>query len=309
MQTQQYDLRYVKPPQFAYFSMSEREMKPKVFTNGFSYEFVPFNEFHKITTRFGYSTMKFKDGYRKKSNVTGYGNVWIFDIDSKEGHISYTGRELVNHVNGLESLIVTTRSHTKEYPRFRLILLADKVITQKLDDELYTEVMHVLVDILELDVEKFDKACFSNDRQYAPNRENQIHFYTHGDLLQIDEVIKIAKSNLDLKKVKSVPLPPRPETNNSFVSDFKMKRKYARENANYETTKDFLEGRLNLTVRTDGRVIIPGIKTNAICVDKKTGLVRDFAKEESYDLVSILHDVYHIPLDQAVEEVYERMTA
>ncbi len=309
MKIQKYDLRYVKPPLFAYFSMSEREIKPKVFTDGFSYEFIPFNEFHKITARFGYSTMIFKDGYRKKSNVTGYGNVWIFDIDSKEGSISYTETELVNHVKGLEALIVTTRSHTKEYPRFRLILLADEVITQKLDDELYKEMMNVISDGLELDVKKLDTACFSNDRQYAPNRKNQIHSYTHGALLQIKKVIEVAKDRLRVKKLKSVPAVPRPERHNKVVSDFTMKRKFARENASFETTKDFLESRLNLTVQTDGRVKIPGIKTNAICIDKKTGLVRDFAKEVSYDLVSILHDIYHVPLTQAVVEVYERMTA
>ena len=91
------------PPTFSYLSVSEEEGRPGVYTEGFEYTFTLFSDLHRITCKYGYSTMIFKDNYRRKSNVIGYGNIIIFDID--EG---YTIGEVKSLLKGVKYLIVTT---------------------------------------------------------------------------------------------------------------------------------------------------------------------------------------------------------
>ena len=62
-----------------------------------------------------------------------------------------------------------------------------------------------------------------------------------------------------------------------------------------------------LTVKKDGKVIVPGNKTDALHIDMSTGLLRDFANDTSYDPVSVLHDYYQMPLRLATNYIYEKL--
>ena len=302
-----YDLRYQNVPDMAYFSISQTPIKgnPKAYTFGFSYEACQWNELHKITSKFSYSTMQYRNGHRLKENVIGYGNIFIFDIDAKKDKPSYTAVEVVKAVKGLKSLIVSTRSHTHELPRLRLILLSDLVENVNMNAVLYKEVMLTIIDFCGLNVELLDKSCFSVDRQYAPNPVDQKHMYIDGKLLPMTYIMNIAIKRLKQKqeqvKIKHIHIP------SSLTSDdFKSKRMYIKENLSFELMRDVLVDR-GLTVCNDGKVIVPNNETKALSVDKTTGMLRDFANERSYDPVSVLHDYYGVPLHDATNYIYRKM--
>jgi len=304
-----YNLKYIPEPEIAYFSISNTPMKsnPKAYTHGFSHEMIEWNEFHKVTAKYSYSTMIFQGGHRLKANVTGYGNVFIFDIDNdsaKEKH-SYKAHELINAVKGIKSLVVSTRSHRKQEHRLRLILLADKVCNINLSSELYQEVMLTIINFCGLDVEKLDKSCFSTDRQYAPNPNNQFHYYIDGDVLPMDFILREAILQVTSKNTPKI-ITPIHYSSTSRSGDLKQKRAYIKENLTANVMIDVLESR-GLTVKKNGAVIIPNNKTDALSIDMSTGLLSDFANNASYDPVSVLHDHYGMRLSDATNYIYEKM--
>ncbi len=309
MNTSIYDLSHITPPPIAYFSISETPLKsnPKAYTHGFTYEMIEWKELHKVTAKYSYSTMSFLNGHRLKANVTGYGNIFIFDIDndSAKNKNSYKAREVIKLVKGIKSLVVSTRSHTEQEHRLRLILLADKNCNVNLTAELYREVMLTIIDFCGLDPEMLDKSCFSTDRQYAPNPNNQTHFYIDGELLPMDFIMSEAIHRL---KTKELPLQAKPLQMpiNARSGDLKVKRAFIKANHAPRYMFDLLRDR-GLTVKDNGAVIIQGNKTDALSVDMKTGLLRDFANETSYDVVSVLHDHYKMPLADATNYMYEKM--
>lgn len=199
---QVYDLSKIDPPAFACLSISETPISSgsKAYTDGFEYTMTVWEDMHKITAKYSYSTMIFKNGHRLKENVIGYGNIFIFDIDNKPDKPSYKAPEVVEAVKGLKSLIVSTRSHTSESHRLRLILLADKCANTNMGAELYGEVMHTIIEFCGLDAEMFDQSCFGIDRQYAPNPENQKQYYIDGDVLPMKFIVDIAQERLSEKK-------------------------------------------------------------------------------------------------------------
>ena len=268
---------------------------------------------HETTKRFSYSTMYFKDGHRLKKNVIGYGNIFIFDIDndSAKGKYSYKAQEVIERVKGIKSLIVSTRSHTSNDHRLRLILLADKAPDSVMSEELYVEVMHTIIDFCGLDENLLDKSCFSTDRQYAPNPNNQIHYYVEGDVLPMQFIIETAQTRIRVKRamaIESKPLPIRARASSTSLQELKDKRKYIKANMTYELMIQVLESK-GLKVKASGQVIVPGNKTEALKVDKSTGVLRDFANETSYDPVSVLHDYYKVPIKEATNYIYELMGA
>jgi len=295
------DLKYTRPSLIVYFSISDTPLanNPKAYTKGFTYEFLSWREFHKVTQKYSYTNAVFKDGYRKLDNIKSFGNLLIFDVDN-----NYDINKVREDLKGVKSLIVTTRSHTKEHHKFRIIIPVDYCMSKDITKELYTEILKVTAKhICNLDPDKLDNACFGMDRQYAPN-ENQVHRYIKGDIVPLKEIISIAKDNLSKKVTPSI----KPLIHNNIKSDsslsYRDKRAFIKDNFTHSYMIGLLEQR-NLNIR-NGKVTIPNNKTNAISIDAKTGLVRDFAKGISYDPVSLLFDVYHEgTLPQITDIVYE----
>lgn len=302
---QVYDLSRVGMPEQVYLSVSETPIKPgsKAYTFGFEYTLCDWTQLHTATAKYSYSTMIFKDGHRLKDNVIGYGNIFIFDIDSKPDKPSYTANQVINAVKGLKSLVVSTRSHTSENHRLRLILLADKMLKKEVGAELYESVMHTIIEFCGLDAEMLDRSCFSIDRQYAPNPINQKQYYVEGDLLPMEFIVELAQKKLHKPIRETTPI-LIPHT--TCTGDLKEKRAFIKERLSFGFMEEVLEER-GLTVNRDGSVIIPGNKTEALSVDRKTGLLRDFANDTSYDPVSVLHDHYKVPLKDATNYIYEKI--
>ena len=187
-------------PPLAYLSVSEIEGRPGIYTEGFEYTFTFFSDLHRATCRYGYSTMIFKDNYRKKENVIGYGNVIIFDIDD-----GYTIEEVKNLLSGVKHLIVTTSSHQKQKKekspcdRFRILLQSDKVINSKCDAETYREIMISTLDLLGIDINKVDTACLGADRFYKPSQIQQ-HWYGRGELIPMLQMTTIATDRIKVRR-------------------------------------------------------------------------------------------------------------
>lgn len=303
MTTKTYNLGFGVSPSFVNFSTSDTHKKDnnKVYTYNFTQELSLWDDFYKITKVFAYSNSIFKDGHRKKSNVIGFHNLVIFDIDDH-----YTARAVVIALQGVKSLIVTTMSHTKEHNRFRIIIPLDKCFNSNISDELYREVLSVICSVICLmDVNKIDKNCMGIDRAFAPNKK-QIHFYIRGLITPLEEVLKIAKTNL-AKKQKPLNTNSLKFSSDFCSSDIKEKRNYIKKNLTPDFMTSIVEER-GLIVLANGQVRVQGKNTNALSIDNKTGLLRDFAKNISYDPVSLLYDVYKegelVPI---TNEIYKRM--
>lgn len=301
-----FDLSKVGIPELAYLSVSETPIKPdsKAYTFGFEYTLVEWSQFHTITAKYSYSTMIFKDGHRLKDNVVGYGNIFIFDIDSKPNMPSYTAQQVIDAVKGLKSLIVSTRSHTSENHRLRLILLADKMLKKEVGAELYESIMHTIIEFCGLDAKMLDRSCFSIDRQYAPNPTNQKQYYAEGELLPMEFIVELAqkKQHKPKQKITSIVC----NVSNNSTENLKEKRIFIKENLSFELMADVLEER-GLTVNRNGSVTVPSNQTEALSIDRQTGLLRDFANDTSYDPVSVLYDHYKVPLKDATNYIYEKI--
>ncbi len=307
MNGQIYDLSKIEMPELAYLSVSERPIKPnsKAYTYGFKYTFVEWSQMHTVTAKYSYSTMIFKDGHRLKENVIGYGNIFIFDIDSKPNKPGYTAHDVIKAVKGLKSLVVSTKSHTDENHRLRLILLADKEMNAGVDASLYEEVMQTIIVFCGLDVKMLDNSCFSVDRQYAPNPINQKQYYMDGDLLPMEFIVELAQQSLQRKADDTISIKPIKNIKSHLGGDLKKKRSFIKERLSFELMSTVLEER-GLTINQDGSVTVPGNPTDALHIDKRTGLLRDFANDTSYDPVSVLHDHYKVPLKDATNYIYEK---
>ena len=301
-----YDLKYTQEPLIVYFSMSDTPLanNPKAYTKGFSYELSRWEDFYKITQKFSYSNANFKDGYRKAENIISFGNLLIFDVDN-----NYDINQVRTDLKGVKSLIVTTRSHTKEHHKFRIIIPVDGCLNADVSKELYKEILRVTAEqICNLEADKLDKACFGLDRQYAPNKDQQYR-YIRGEVVPLEPIIKIANNNLLTNAVKNVePIKINHTRSNSNLS-YADKRDFIKQSF----TPDFMERLLvqkGLTVCNDGKVLISGNNTKAISLDLKSGYVRDFAKDVSYDPVSLLFDVYHDgTLTEITDTIYEQLKA
>ncbi len=302
-----YDLSKIDPPDMAYLSVSETPIKAnsKAYTYGFEYTMCPWEDMHKVTARFSYSTMIFKDGHRLKENVIGYGNIFIFDIDSKPNKPSYRAEQVIEAVRGLKTLVVSTRSHTSENHRLRLLLLADKCANVNMTATLYEEVMRTIIIFCGLNAGMFDQSCFGIDRQYAPNPTNQRQYYIEGELLPMEFKIELAQKSLE-RKQSAKPISLLPLNTTGRGGDLKEKRSFIKERLSFELMGEVLEER-GLIVKRDGSVTVPGNPTDALHIDRRSGLLRDFANDTSFDPVSVLHDYYKVPLNDATNYIYEKV--
>ncbi len=271
-------------------------IKPKVYNNGFDEFIDDFAELHLYTSQMSYSTMFYKNGKRKKANVTGYGSILIYDIDK-----GYTGRELKKATEGFRRLIVTTMSHTVENPRMRLILPLDVSIPAETDEELYKGLMLAAAKGIGLDVNRIDTSCLSTDRQYAPNPKQQ-HFYFDGEVLEVRTLLSYASKNIS---TRTAPKPTRPVfTPSSAGMSLKQMRDYIKANHSFEIMAQLLESK-GLTVKKNGAVVIPGQRTQALSINPKTGILADFAKDEFFDVVSVHVDHYQdMTIAEATKHYY-----
>ena len=299
-----YDLRYVPPPMMVYLSVSDTPLpnNPKAYTKGFEWTFCEWEELYKVTKRFSYSNAHFKEGHRKISNIIGFGNLLILDVDNH-----YDANEVAKELTGVKSLIVTTQSHTSQHHKFRVIIPTDKLIGQRIGDDLHRELLTVTAEMIcGLDADKIDRACFGKDRQYAP-AANQKHRYIRGELVKLDALLEAAQRSLKAKSAIKIEPMKIQTTPSQTQGQYQQKRQYIKEHLTPEFTISILRQK-GLEVRRDGKVIIPGKKTKAISVDLKTGLVRDFANDVSYDPVSILYDIYRDgTLPEITDTIYEQL--
>ena len=282
-----------------WFSASgDAPIKPKVYNTGFDFFGEQWEDLHLYTAKMSYSSGSFRSGYRHKDNLDGFGSVLIFDIDDY-----YTGQALHKATQGFKKLIVTTRSHTADHPKMRLIVPLDEMIPL-MEKDLWLQVMTVGATAIGLDVDKLDRKCLGDVvRQYAPNPDQKV-FYREGETLKTKEIIAIAENALEANK--PVPKPIRPVfNNNSSMMPLQDMRQYIKDNHSFELMAGTLE-RYGLTVKRDGSVIIAGNKTQALSVDTKTGILADFAKDTFYDVVSLHVDHYQdMTLPDATKHFYQ----
>ena len=258
-------------------------IKPKVYNEGFDFFYDSWSELHIYTQHMAYSTMSYKHGKRLKKNVEGYGSLLIYDIDN-----GYTGQALHEATKGFKKLIVTTMSHTKDKPRMRLLLPLTECLPM-VDEDLYKQIMLTVAKGIGLDAELIDKSCLSTDRQYAPNPTQQ-HFYFDGETLVTSEIVAYAENDLQANKpvVKAI----RPVfNNNSSMMPLQDMRQYIKDNHSFDLMASLLESK-GLTVKRDGSVVIAGNKTQALSIDKTTGILANFAEDQFYDVVSVHVDHY-----------------
>lgn len=279
----------------------------KVANNGFKTVQIKWEQMHKLTSKYHYSTMFFEDGKRAKANVIGYGNILIFDCDndSKKGKYSYNSQELKSILNGAMYYLCTTSSHTAREHRLRLIVPLTDVIPTIFDDVKYSNLLKTAIEFLGLDLKKFDTSCFSTDRQFAPFRTgNQQYHYGVGKIINLDDLLRLSSNNEKIKTINK----PLGQTTNSLCGKrtsgyYYNIRREINNNWNAQLMKCLLH-EMGFVVHHD-TLIFPNNKTKAVQVNKNTGWIHDFSTGKGIDAVSFLHDYCSIPLKVATKKVAE----
>lgn len=145
----------------------------KEITENFRGDVAPFDQLHKLTTLNGYhyTAHHFKNGYRSSINALQGFNLVILDIDSG---VSLSTAQML--LTGYKALFATTKSHTEQKNRFRIILpLSHKV---KLTPEKYKEFMQNVFDWLPFEVDT--ATCDISRKWESFNGSTQ---YQDGDML------------------------------------------------------------------------------------------------------------------------------
>ncbi|MEO0304546.1 MAG: MobA/MobL family protein [candidate division WOR-3 bacterium] len=142
-------------------------------------------EIEDIVKQKFYSNIIWDNGQRKGQNAKEITAI-ILDIDATDT-IERVQETLGK--KGLESYIVTTKSHTPEKHRFRVIIEIREKITDKKDLQLYKDACTFLTQDLEIHADNtFDLA-----RMYAPSPSDAEITYIKGEPLNFVEYIKKAK--------------------------------------------------------------------------------------------------------------------
>ncbi len=254
--------------------------KPKAYTKHFKTEEMQFKEIPKITQARGYSAMIFKGGYRLKKNVTGFCPLVILDADTdlKKGKISYTIKQLKHQLDGLETIIVTTLSHSKTEHRLRVILPLDT--TEGITTANYRDFLKTAIRFMGLDPDYFDNACYGIDRQYAPN-PNQEVYHLKGESLPTAYL---------LSKIPP-PEPPKQEyhpVEGDIGGTYQEQRDYIFSHTTKEITAHLLQ-RAGYTVR-DYKVFYDNRDQTPLSIHQVTGLLRDFSLDKTYSLIDTVRN-------------------
>jgi hypothetical protein len=164
------------------------------------YEAVPFDQLHTLTQAQGmhWANHQFKNGHRAEENVIAGFNMVVLDID--EGVSVDTAAELMKPY---KYLIYTTKRHTAENNRFRLILPINYCLVLDADD--YKEFMHMLMGWLPF---KVDEQANQRSRKWESFGGGR-HVYNHdGELLDalsfIPKTSKNEQYRQSFQKVESL---------------------------------------------------------------------------------------------------------
>ena len=279
----------------------------KVANEGFKAVHIKWEQMHKVTARYHYSPMMYKNGKRCKKNVIGYGNLLIYDCDNDfaKGKYSYNSQELKKHLDGIMYYLCTTSSHRVKEHRLRLIFPCDRVVPRDTTPEQYQSLLITVIEFLGLDLKKFDTSCFSTDRQFAPNRtQKQLHHYGDGQILNLDSLMDLLSCNTPTTNK------PFRQTTNLYQSDNKLIRSHSkyselRKSINSKWTADHMRELLKIYgFSVNGWTLkFTDNKTTAVQINKKTGWIHDHSDGKGIDAVSLLHDYCNIPLKEATKKV------
>lgn len=161
------------------------------FAFNYKSDFAPFNQLSLLTKANGmqWCNHRFSEGHRNESNVIPGFNMIVFDID--EGKYLKPIQELLKKYS---YLIYTTKRHTEEENRFRLILPINYEL--HLDKEEYEEFIESVLTWLPIPV---DKAANQRCRKWTSH--DDITILNEGELLDI------------------IPFIPRTSKNDQFVKE------------------------------------------------------------------------------------------
>lgn len=145
------------------------------YAENYRHEIAPFNQLHKLIQlpNYNWCNHAFKEAYRLEENVIPGFNMVVLDVDG--------GTPLAHAAALLEEytfLMYTTKRHTQESNRFRIILPLDYNL--KLDSKDYLEFMHSIVDWLPF---KVDESTNQRSRKWLTNTNTQ-YIYNEGRLLE-----------------------------------------------------------------------------------------------------------------------------
>lgn len=175
-------------------------------TYSFEKHIVPFSQIGDYIKKYCYSASTYNNGHRHKDNITGLGNVLIYDFD--DGVIPLLSMKRFMENNKVTSAIFTTKSHQIEkngkpaVDRYRLFVPFSTPFT--LTVEAYSDFFMYMAEILNIQ-HAIDKACKNPSRSFYPNA-NQIEIYIEQgrifdtDYMQSQFLKYDAKHNRQVKK-------------------------------------------------------------------------------------------------------------
>lgn len=158
---------------------------------GYDAEAVPFDELHNLTQTAGYhwTNHGFAGGHRSEDNAIPGFNMVVIDVD--EGTTLETVRATMQ---GFKYMIYTTKRHTPEVHRFRLIIPMNFKL--KLDAKEYKEFMNNIFEWLPFDV---DTATNQRARKWLSHDGD--YEYGDGELLDILPFIPKTTKNEERKQL------------------------------------------------------------------------------------------------------------
>jgi len=153
-------------------------------------EFAPWDKLYKMVTADGihYAAHHFDGGYRNASKVIQGFNLVIVDVD--QGISLNTARELLK---GFKALFATTKRHTPEQNRFRIIFPLSHVV--KLNPSTYSKFMLNVFNWLPFEVDTQTKDISRKWESF-----NGQYFYEEGELLDAMLFIPETKKQEDQHK-------------------------------------------------------------------------------------------------------------
>jgi hypothetical protein len=163
-------------------------------------EKVPFDQLHLLTQEQGmhWANHHFKNGHRAEENVISGFNMVVIDVD---GDVSMdTVHDLLK---GYKFMTYTTKRHTEEVNRFRLILPINYVL--ELDSKDYKEFMNNVMSWLPF---KTDESANQRAKKWESYSEGTYYYNMEGELLDalpfIPKTSKNEQYKQQLQKVESL---------------------------------------------------------------------------------------------------------
>ena len=159
---------------------------------GYLNDSVKFDDMHKLVEldNYHWASHHFIDGHRKEDNcIPGFDTV-VLDIDD-----SVTINTVKLLLNKYKYLLYTTKRHTEENQRFRLVLPISHKL--KMDSSTFKEFMNNIYEWLPFDV---DTQTNQRSRKWLSNKGH--HYYNDGELL--DALIFIPKTTKNEERKKLV---------------------------------------------------------------------------------------------------------